>query len=597
MPLPDVSLHLVDSFDEAWEFSQWLEGRDWIACDTETTGLVIGQDRVRLIQVGGLDAGWAIPLERWGGLFEDLIIKRFCADVTHKVYMHNAKFDAGMLNHHGMFVPRGLIHDTRVMSHILEPHMSTALKNQAARHVDTDAAAGQQGLDRTMKQAGWTWETVPVDFAPYWSYAALDTVLTAHLAMRHEPLVALDAPAAYELENAYTWVAERMERNGAYVDTDYARDKYDSFTRFVDEAERWVTDHYGVKPGSNAAIIRILQEAGFEFTKPTASGALALDKEVLGGIDHPLAQTVLQRRQLQKLAATYLLHFLTEVDEQSLIHPSINTLGARTSRVSMERPNLQNLPRRSDGNQAAITVRNCFRSRYHASGGRLLMCDFDQIEMRGMAILSNDPGLIGAFHSEDDFFINLARMIFNDPTLSDKKDPRRQITKNAGYAGIYGAGVAKSARTAGVAEDQMRAVRTRWDQLYPGTRGLMKTIEQLAWQRQRDEGAPYVRCPLTGRRHVADRNKVYTLVNYLIQGWAAALFKQKQLALDAAGLGEYMVVPVHDEIVLDCPADVVDDAVNVLLKTMNDPGTFSVPVSASVSHGERWGEKTDWVIA
>lgn len=597
MPLGNVQLHLVDSFDEAWEFSRWLEGRDWLAADTETTGLIIGQDRVRLIQVGGLDAGWAIPLERWGGLFEDLVVRRFCASPQHKIYMHNAKFDAGMLSHHHIHIPRNIIHDTRVMSHILEPNMSTALKNQAARHIDQAAAVGQTQLDSAMKTSGWTWETVPVTFDPYWQYAALDTVLTAHLAMRHEPLVLADAPDAYDTELAYTWVTERMERYGAFVDVDYARQKFNAFTHYVDEADEWVRTNFKVKSGSNAAIIKILQDAGFEFDKKTASGALSLDKNVLGHIDHPLAQTILQRRQLQKLASTYLYHFINEIDEHGRIHPSINTLGTRTSRCSMERPNLQNLPRRSEENKASITVRNCFRSRYHESGGTMLMCDFDQIEMRGMAVLSRDSGLIAAFHSPDDFFINLARMIFNDPNLSEKKDPRRQITKNAGYATIYGAGVAKSAATAGVSEDQMRAVRKRWDELYPGTKRLAQEIERVAWERQRSEGVPYVRCPLTGRRQVGDHNKIYALVNYLIQGWAAALFKKKQIALDAAGLGEYMVIPVHDEIVLDCPVDVVRDAVDTLHKVMNDYDTFAVPISASVSYGERWGEKRDWVDA
>lgn len=597
--LPDtMQLHLVDDFDAAWDFSQWLEGRDWVSVDTETTGLVIGRDRVRTIQVGGLDAGWTIPVERWGGLFEDLIIKRFCADNSHRVYMHNAKYDAGVLDHHGLrdgaslHVPRHLIRDTRVMAHIREPHMSTALKNQATRWVDPRSAGGQVDLDKAVKNGGWSWETVPVEYGPYWQYAALDAVLTAHLAMKHEPWVLDDAPKAYELEMAYTWVTEKMERYGAHIDVSYAGQKFVSFTEYVERAERWILDTYGVKAGSNAAIIKILQGEGLEFSKQTASGALALDKEVLGHIDHPLAQTVLQRRQLQKLATTYLRHFIDEVDENDCIHPSINTLGARTSRCSMERPNLQNLPRRSEANRAAQVVRNSISTRY--DGGRLLMCDFDQIEMRLMAHMSQDVGLIRAFKGDDDFFIALAREIYQDSSISDKKDKRRQVTKNAGYATIYGAGIRKFALTAGIPEDQARVVRRRWDELYPGTAQLARRVEQVAWDRQKTEGLPYVRCPITGRRQVGDVNKVYALVNFLIQGAGAALFKQKQLALDAAGLGEYMVVPVHDEIVLDVPGDVVDEAVHTLQVVMNDPDTYAVPISASVSHGLRWGEKEDW---
>lgn len=595
MALGDVQLHLVDGFDQAEELMRWLGTEDAagsIALDTEGTGLVLGRDRVKLVQFGGLIHGWAVPYHLWPGLVHE-VVRRYEGDFD----MHNSKYDHGMLKHNPgeikLDIPRHRIHETRLMSHILEPNMSTALKPQAARHVDSAAA----GLQADLKKTEWTWETVPWDYGPYWQYGALDAVLTRHLKAHHWPLIHREASeVAYELERAYQWLAADMERNGAFIDVPYAEEKLRRFEDFVRRAERWVIDSYGVKPGSNAAIIKILQEAGFEFSKRTDSGALSLDKEVIGHIDHPLAQTVLKRRQLQKLASTYLSHFVSEVDDNYLIHPSINTLGTRTSRVSMDSPNLQNLPRHSEENEAAITVRNCFRSRYHADGGTMVMCDFDQIEMRGMAILSRDPGLIAAFHSPDDFFINLAREIFSDPTLSDKKDPRRQVTKNAGYATIYGAGVEKSALTAGVPVEHMRVVRQRWDQLFPGTRRLTQEVEKIAWARQRDDGVPWVRCPLTGRRHVGDRNKIYPLVNYLIQGWAASLFKQKQLALDAAGLTEFMVVPVHDEIILDVPRDRLDDVTHTLHELMNDTTSFPAPVTASVSVGERWGEKRDLAV-
>jgi DNA polymerase-1 len=98
---------------------------------------------------------------------------------------------------------------------------------------------------------------------------------------------------------------------------------------------------------------------------------------------------------------------------------------------------------------------------------------------------------------------------------------------------------------------------------------------------------------VTGRHHVADRGKVYALVNYLIQGTAAEVFKQALLRLDAAGFGQYMMIPVHDEIVLDVPADARDNAVVALRETMNDFETFRVPITASVAAGVRWGEKQE----
>lgn len=586
--LGNVQLYLVDDFDTAWELMQWIEGRDWLAVDTETTGLVIGKDVVRTVQVGGLDAGWTIPWVGWSGLFID-ILKQFVRR-RQRFIMHNAKFDAGMLSHMGVDIPRYLIDDTRIMSHILTPASSTALKSQAARYVDPIAAAPQKKLDEAIGPRGpWTWATVPINFPPYWQYAALDTVLTAHLYRHHWPLIEREYRESYELENSVQWTIEKMERHGARIDDAYAREKYRHFTNFVDEAERWVRSEYGISPGSNQEVVRVLQEAGFVFTKATAAGAVSLDKEVLAGIDHPLARTVLERRQLQKLASTYLRHYIDEQDSNGFIHPSINTLGARTGRMSMERPNLQNLPRKSEANPAAEVVRNCVIA---SPENILLMCDFDQIEMRLLAHLSQDPGLIAAFAADEDFFVTLARAIFGDDTIT-KKDPRRSPVKNVAYAQIYGAGLDRLAKTIGLPVAQVRVVKDRYNTLYPGVARFQRAVEQAAWTRQREEGTPYARSIVTGRRHVADTNKIYALVNYLIQGTAAEIFKQKLLSLDAAGLGDFMVVPVHDEIILDVPVKEQNRVMTTLREIMNDTESYSVPISASVSRGDRWGMKEE----
>lgn len=592
MSLDDVQLHLVDDFDTAAEFWRWcgtVDAQEGVGVDTETTGLIQRKDHVRIVQVGGAVHGWAIPWERWSGLFVDFLKKW----QRHDIIMHNAKFDHGMLGFAGVEVDTSRIQDTFVMSHVIEPHYGHGLKQQCERHVDAVAAGAQVALAKAIGPRGqWDWDTVPIDFGPYWQYAALDAVLTRHLRDYHIPTVKAVCWKAYELEMATTWAVEKMERYGAFIDQPYARQKYDDFTQFVAETGAWITATYGVKPGSNQAIIKVLEEAGFEFTKATRAGAKSLDAEVLRGVDHPLAEAVMNYRQYQKIAGTYIRHFLDDVHTDGSIHPSINTLGTRTGRMSMSEPNLQNLPRRSSSNRAADIVRNCVRTRY--PDGRLIMCDFGQIEMRLLAHMAGEKEMIQAFLDEGDFFVNLARQIYDDPTIT-KSDPRRQITKNSGYAKIYGAGVAKFALTAGISEQAARDFLHRFDTLYPGVRAFQQQVDSVAWDRQKTVGYPYAVSPLTGRLQVADTNKIYALVNYLIQGTAAEVLKMKIVECADAGLDEFMVVPVHDEIVFDVPGDRVRDVVHTVQGIMNDDTLFSVPITASVSHGKTWGQKEDWV--
>lgn len=586
MSLDNVQLHIIETIDEASAFRNWLGQRrslNALGIDLETTGLSRQKDRIRLCQIGDGETGWAIPWEQWNGVARDAVRLWEGDWITH----NGPSFDLPFLRREGVDIPRHRVHDTMVRSRVNEPHMSMGLKQQAARHVD--AAAG--GLGEVLKGTAWTWESVPVNYGPYWQYGALDPVLTYRLEEYHRPITQREAPAAYDLELAVLWVTERMERYGTHVDRSAARENYQTFMEYCASVEAWCEQTYGVKAGSNQAIIGVLEGIGHSFSRATKSGAKALDAEVLDGIDHPLARAVLQRRQLQKMASTYLNHYITEADADDLLHPSINTLGARTSRMSMSDPNLQNLPRLGTS-RAGDVVRNMITTRY--ADGSLLMCDFSQIEMRLLAHFSQETAMIEAFRSDEDFFVNLARQIFQDDTIT-KKDKRRQITKNSGYAKIYGAGVRKFALTAGIPESQAREFLTRFDVLYPGVRRFQNDTLNEAMARRAAEGIAYSRSPLTNRRFVAEERKEYTLVNYMIQGSAAEILKMKLVELDAAGLGEWMFAPVHDEVLLDVPGEHVRDAVHTLQRVMNDDKLLSVPIEAEVSHGRRWGEKTDWV--
>lgn len=586
--LHGVQLKFVDSIDDAMALKTWLgERRDVLAFDTETEGLRWTEHRVRLIQLGDALTGWAIPWDLWGGVALE------CLDAYEgRLVGHNVKFDTHMIERWcDRIIPRHRTDDTMLMSQVLEPHRSAALKSLTSYHIDPRASAAQRQLDELMTGNGWTWATVPIDLQAYWAYGALDTVLTAQLWGILSPRVQAEVPAAYDLELARTWVVQRQERNGCHIDVPYTRDRLDEFEAYVAAAGAWCKEHYGVAPGSNAAIIERLEADGVTvLDKRTGSGARSLDREVLEDAiatsRHPLAETVLQRRRLQKLASAYLSNFIAAADEDGIIHPNVRVMGARTGRESITEPALQTLPRRSSDNPAAITVRNCITGR--TEDHTLVMCDFSQIEMRLLAHLSNDDGLRAAF-GQGDFFTNVARELNGDPNL-DKSDPRRQLTKNGMYALSYGAGAEKIALTAGVPLAAVHDFLGQLDARFPGIRRLQHDVDRVARERAEEEGEAYVRSPLTRRRHVADERREYALVNFLIQGTAAEVFKMKTVELAAAGLDEYLVLGVHDEVVLDVPNDEVEAVTETVHRIMNDDQLLSVPIEADVVHAYRWGE-------
>jgi DNA polymerase-1 len=388
-----------------------------------------------------------------------------------------------------------------------------------------------------------------------------------------------------------------MERRGVVVDRDYTAGLADELRAYMEQAEAWCSSYYGVYPGSNRDVITRLQRDGVTFNRYTKGGAISLDKDVLAEVDHPLAQTVLGRRQAQKMLSTYLENYLTMSARDGRIHPSINTVGGmgkspfepggssgvRTGRMSSSDPNIQNVPTRG---RASKRIRRCFVA---SPGNVWVKCDADQVEMRMMAHMSGDERMRDAFVSEGDFFVNIARELFHEPDFQ-KSDPRRQLVKNGGYAKIFGAGIPKFAKTAGVSEDVARPFMRDFDAMFPDVVRWIRQVERDALARLNDEGEAYIRSPLTNRRHVADAGKLYTLVNYVIQGTAGEVLKQKIVELDAAGLGEFMVFPVHDEVDLDVPVDQLDDVRTTLLDVVNDDRLLDVPLTWSADVGPNWGE-------
>lgn len=600
--LDGVQLHLVDSVEKASEFMRWLGERrplNAIAIDTETgelpgnprkDALSPWHGRLRLVQVGDSRQGWSIPWENWKGVFYEAMDK-----FDGPIVCHNIAFEAKWFDQQSTWkMPWHRAHDTMLMAKLIDPLGTGALKKLTEQLVDPTAAALQSVLDAKLIENGWTWGTVPVNFEPYWSYGALDTVLTMKL---FEQFWEETAPGKrfsipYELEMNTRRITTQMELNGARLDLEYSNTKYEELINYSSSVSSWAKTSYGIGIGSNQQLVAQFERLGFDITEKTEKGQKSANADQLKMIVRDgnaeakqLAEATLNYRKSLKLANTYFANFIND-NTDGFVHPSINTMGARTGRMSIQNPALQTLPKGDD------IVRRAFLPK--DDDHVIITSDLDQVEFRMFASLSRDPNLIQLFLRSDatgsDPFTEIGREVYNDPTMV-KSDKRRALIKGVVYGRLYGAGVAKQALTAGVPEEQMRAVSNAFDERYPGMQRFQKYVEQTGMTRLETEGLGYVNT-WTGRRLPCDEDRVYTLVNYLIQGGAAEVFKSNLVKLDQADLTDLLIVPVHDEIVLNAPRKDAEEIKQLVRKCMTTTENWSVPLTADVDGPlENWGAK------
>jgi DNA polymerase I-like protein with 3'-5' exonuclease and polymerase domains len=366
----DVKLCLVNSFTGARKVMNWIEDKlhdrtinpyleeKPLGFDIESTGLSPVEDRIRLFQIGDTKVGWAIPYEDWKGLVKEIVNYWEGPWVAH-----NAAFDWHFLNKDGITLPRHRIHDTMYMSHVLEPNRSKALKSQSARHVHPSIPALQNKLSQLMSYHNWTWANLPIQptgpLACYWQYGALDPVITCLLHEIHFPRVMEECPDAYDLELATAWATSDMSYRGTLVDKAFTQETLLYLETEIAQIEEWCQRTYNLNPGQSAEVIKALEKEGVTFSQYTQTGRVSLNKSVLTSIEHPLADRVLYHRQAVKVCSTYLTNFLKFSEFDGFLHPNINPTGGskksqfesggetgvKTSRMSMDKPNLQNVPR------------------------------------------------------------------------------------------------------------------------------------------------------------------------------------------------------------------------------------------------------------
>jgi DNA polymerase-1 len=605
--LADVQLHLVDSVEEASNFLRWLGERrpmdGAVGLDIETgekagrptkDALSPWKGDIRLVQVGDGQQGWAIPWEEWSGVFYQGMIP-----YEGPIVCHNIAFESKWFSKLSRYrIPWHRSHDTMIMSQVVNANEpSHALKKLTRKYIDAQATRLQDGLNQTFAENGWTWGSVPVEYQPYWAYGALDPVITMRLFEMYwkdvQPGAQYSMP--YEIEMNTRRIATTMELNGARIDLEYSERKLEELQTYADNLKQWTKNQYdGASISSPTQMIRLFEgKLNAEITEFTPSGGKSLTKDQLKKFlrdDNTaevrnLAQQITNHRKAEKLASSYFSNFLKD-NIDGYVHPQINTMGARTGRMSITDPALQTLPSKD------ALVRTAFLPKDDTYG--IISSDLDQVEFRLTANLSMDKTLIEVFHEADrtqgDVFTTIMQQVYEDDSLI-KEDPRRGLIKSTVYGKLYGAGAEKMSLTAGVSVEQMQSVINAFDASYPGIKILQKNIENIGSQRLRDGGEAYVNTK-TGRKLPGDDDRVYALTNYLIQASAAEIFKQNLIKLDAQDLTELLIVPVHDEIVMQAKKSEAAEVMHIVQECMTTTEGWDVPLTSGVEGPfDTWGSK------
>lgn len=587
-PLADVSLHLVESIDDAMALKRWLgERRDGIvAIDTESGGLSPWKTDLRMVQFGDKKTGWAVPWERWGGVALE-ILRSYDGQWAAHNGVHDYKFLSVCA---GYDVPWERLHDTLTLARIDDPARANGLKPLGSSLVDRRAVAGQKALDEGMAAHKWTWATVPIDFPPYWIYSALDPVITAHLYDHLAPRVMSTAPEAYDLERAANRICTKMMMKGLQLDVPYIERAISTYEETSGKIREWLTKaHQITSPVSAGQIRRAFERLGQECLFWTATGQPQFTKATLGfymteGQNEAvkqLAKYLLAVRKADKFPRDYLHKFLNMRDAGDILRMSINVMGAITSRMSVSEPPLQQLSRDEETIRGSVVPR---------SGMVLLSCDLDQIELRMIADASGDEGLIKAIHEADatgtNVFLVIGREMYGEQIT--KKDARYTQLKAFVYARAYGAGPDKLAETAGIPADTVRHIEELFNKNFPGMRKLADSLLHDAMSMKRRGERPGVRLK-SGRFIPLKPGQEYAGLNYATQGPAAEYMKRALVHIDAAGLGDSLLLPIHDEALLEVAAGDAEEALKIVESCMTDRENYAVPLTAGGSIlPERW---------
>ncbi|MDJ0877589.1 MAG: DNA polymerase I [Halieaceae bacterium] len=588
-------------------FDEWLadlEQAELFAFDTETTSLDYMQARIVGVSFA-VEAGKAayLPLAHdYLGAPEQLDrddclarLKPLLEDPARIKLGQNLKYDASVLANHGIAL-RGIGFDTMLESYVLDSTGtrhdmdSLALKYLGHSTVHFEDIAGKGAKQLTFNQ-------IKVEDAG--PYAAEDADITLRLHETLWPKLAQEPSlrSVFEdIEIPLVPVLSSIERNGALLDREQLDRQSKQLGSRMHELEQ---DAYELAGGEfNLGSPKQLGEILFEklelpVLRKTPKGAPSTAEEVLQelALDYPLPKVILEHRSLSKLKSTYTDKLPTMINpDTGRIHTSYHQAVTATGRLSSSDPNLQNIPiRTAEGRR----IRQAFVA---PQGYRVVAADYSQIELRIMAHLSGDDGLVTAFREGLDVHRATASEVF-ETALDEVSDEQRRKAKAINFGLIYGMSAFGLARQLHLGRNEAQEYIDLYFQRYPGVQDYMNDTRALA----HDRG--YVET-LFGRRlylpEINARNKMRvqaaerTAINAPMQGTAADIIKRAMLRVDGwlrdSGVDARMIMQVHDELVLEVADAAVDEVCSRLCEEMGAAADLDVPLLVEAGVGGNWDE-------
>ncbi|RVT50153.1 DNA polymerase I [Rubrivivax albus] len=593
----------ITSMDRLQAWVDRLMAADLVAVDTETDSLdpmaahIVGisfavePGRAAYVPTGhtGPDAPEQLPLA-------DVLaaLKPWLENANRPKVGQNLKYDLHVFANHGIALG-GVAHDTMLESYVLEAHLGHSLEKLAERHL------GRKGLSYE-DLCGKGAHQIPfaqVDVATATTYSGEDSEMALQVHQTLWPRLQAEGRLAtvYErIEMPAMQVLQRIERHGVLVDADVlaaqSRDLAERMVALEQQAYQIAGQPFNL--GSPKQIGEILfGKLGLPVKKKTASGAPSTDEEVLQELaaDYPLPARILEHRSLAKLKGTYTDKLPLMVNPATgRVHTNYAQAVAVTGRLASNDPNLQNIPiRTAEGRR----VREAFVA---PAGHRIVSADYSQIELRIMAHISSDPGLLRAFAEGIDVHRATASEVFNVP-LDAVSSEQRRYAKVINFGLIYGMGAFGLASNLGIEQKAAKDYIERYFERFAGVKRYMAETKAKAAEQGyvetffgRRVWLPEIKGGNGPRRAAAERQAI----NAPMQGTAADLIKLAmvavQEALDREGRATRMIMQVHDELVLEVPEAELDWAREAVPRLMAGVAELQVPLVAEVGVGANWDE-------